>query len=76
MFKRETEPGVRKCKRSLAASHTRCKCSVETTRNLLKVKPGIKVMKIGGKSDRLGSHCNWSRVRMSFNIHEGETLYC
>ena len=26
---------------------------METTRNLVKVKPGIKVVKIGGKSDRL-----------------------
>ena len=40
-------------KRSLLASHTRCKCSMETTRNSVKVKPGIKVMKIGGMSDRL-----------------------
>ena len=31
---------------------------------------------IGGKSDRLGSYCNWSRVRMSFNIREMETSYC
>ena len=28
-----TEPGVRKGKRSLLASHTRCKCSMETTHN-------------------------------------------
>ena len=48
-----TEPGVRKGKRSLLASHTRCKCSIETTRNSMKVKPGIKVMHIGEKSDRL-----------------------
>ena len=27
-------------------------------------------------SDRLGSHCNWSRVRISFNICERETSYC
>ena len=46
------EPGVRKGKRSLLASNTRCKCSMETTRNSVKVKPGIKVMKMGGKSDR------------------------
>ena len=51
--KRGTEPGVRKGKRSLLASHTRCKCSMETTRNSVMVKPGIKVMKIGGKSVRL-----------------------
>ena len=30
---------------------------------------------IGGKSDRLGSHC-WSRIRMSFNIRERDTSYC
>ena len=29
---------------SLLACHTRCKCSIETTRNSEKVKPGIKVM--------------------------------
>ena len=40
-----TEPGVRKGKRSLLASHTRCKCSMETTHNSVKVKLGIKVMK-------------------------------
>ena len=56
--KRETEPGVRKGKRSLLASRTRCKCSMETTHNSVTVKLGIKVMKlIGGMSDRLGSHC-------------------
>ena len=41
-----TEPGVRKGKRSLLASHTRCKCSMETTHNSVKVKLGIKVMKL------------------------------
>ena len=46
MPKRRTEPGVRKGKRSLLASHTRCKCSLETTHNLAKVKPGIKVNKV------------------------------
>ena len=50
--KRGAEPGVRKGKLSPLASHTRCKCSMETTSNSLKVKPGIKVMKIGGKSNR------------------------
>ena len=35
-------------KRSLLASHTRCKCSMETTHNLVKVKLGIKVMKLVG----------------------------
>ena len=40
------EPGVRKGRRSLLASHTRCKCSMETTHNSVKVKLGIKVMKL------------------------------
>ena len=44
--KRGTEPGVRKGKRSLLASHTRCKCFMETTYNSVKVKLGIKVMKL------------------------------
>ena len=43
---RGTEPGVKKRKRSLLAYHTRCKCSVETTHDSLKVKVGIKVMKL------------------------------
>ena len=50
--KRGTEPGVWKGKRYLLASHTRSKCSMETTRNSVKIKPGIKVMKIGGKYGR------------------------
>ena len=41
-----TEPGVRMGKRSLLASHTRCKCFMETTHNSVKVKLGIKVMKL------------------------------
>ena len=41
-----TEPGVRKGKRSLLASHTRCKCSMETTHNSVKVKLGINVMEL------------------------------
>ena len=39
------KPGVRKGKLSLLASHTRCKCSMDTTHNSVKVKLGIKVMK-------------------------------
>ena len=35
------EPGVRKGKCSLLAFHTRCKCSMKTTRNSVKVKLGI-----------------------------------
>ena len=44
--KRGKEPGVRKGKRSLLASYNRCKCSMETTHNSVKVKLGIKVMKM------------------------------
>ena len=47
------KPGMRKGRHSMLASYTRCKCSVETARNSVKVKPGIKEMKISGKSDRL-----------------------
>ena len=43
--KRGTEQGVQKGKRSLMACHTRCKCSMETTNNSVKVKLGMKVMK-------------------------------
>ena len=41
-----TEPGVRKGKRSQLECHARCKCSMETTRNSVKVKVGILVMKL------------------------------
>ena len=44
--KRGTEPGVRKGKCPLLASHTRCNCSMETTHNSVKVKFGIEVMKL------------------------------
>ena len=36
--KRGTEPGVQKGKRSLLASHTCCKCSMETTHNSVKAE--------------------------------------
>ena len=58
-----TEPGVRKGKRPMLACHTRCKCSMETAHNSVKVKLGIKVIKLVESPDRMGSHC-WSRVRM------------
>ena len=35
-----------KGKRSMLACHTRCKCSMETTRNSVKVKIGIRFMKL------------------------------
>ena len=38
------EPGVCKGKHSMLACHTHCKCSIETTRNSVKVKLGIKVI--------------------------------
>ena len=41
-----TEPGVREGKRSLLACHIRLKFSMETTHNSVKVKVGIKVMKL------------------------------
>ena len=44
--KKGTEPGVRKVKSSLLASHTRCECSLETTRISVKVKLVIKVMQL------------------------------
>ena len=44
--KRGTEPGVRKGKRSLLTSRTRSKCSMEIIRNSVKIKLGIKVMKL------------------------------
>ena len=46
VHKRGTEPGVRKGKRSLFACHIRCKCSIETTHNSVKVKLGINFMKL------------------------------
>ena len=43
--KKGTEPDFRKGKRSLLACHACFKLSMETTRNSVKVKFGIKVMK-------------------------------
>ena len=74
--KRGTEPGVRKGKRSLLASHTRCKCSMETTHNSVKIKLGIKVMKwwkvlIGWEvTVGQGSECHLTFVRGSLHIAE------
>ena len=61
------EPGVWKGKRSVLVCHTRCKCSMETTHNSVKVKLVIKVIKIGGKSDRSRSHC-WSRSECPYPV--------
>ena len=54
-----TVPVVRKNMFSLMACHNRYKCSMETTHNSVKVKLGIKVMKL---VESLIGHC-WSRVR-------------
>ena len=71
LAKSGTEPGVRKGKRSLLACHTRCKCSMETTRNSVKVKVGNQGHEIDGKSDWLGSHC-WSRVVCHLTLVRGK----
>ena len=69
-----TEPGVRRGKRSLLASHTRCKCSMETTHNSVKVKLGIKVMKLVesliGREVTVGqgSECHLTFVRELLHI--------
>ena len=74
--KRGTEPGVRKGKRSLLAYHTRCKCSMETTHNLVKVKLGIKAMKLlesligWGITVGQGSECHLTFVRGRLYIAE------
>ena len=73
---RGTEPGVRKSKRSLLVFHTRCKCSMETTHNLVEVKFGIKVMKlveslIGWEvTVGQGSECHLTFVRGILHIAE------
>ena len=44
---KETEPGIGKGKLYLLACHTHCKCSImETTCYSVKVKLGIKVIKL------------------------------
>ena len=77
VLKRGTEPGVRKGQRSLLACHTRCKCSIETTRNSVKVKLGIKVMKfmdslIGWEVTVTGqgSECHLTFVKGRLHIAE------
>ena len=71
-----TEPGVRKGKRSLLACHTRCKCSMETTRNSVKVKVGIKVIKLVESligwvvTVGQGSECQLTFVRGKLHIAE------
>ena len=67
---------MRKGKRTLLACHTRCKCSMEITRNSVKVKVGIKVMKlveslIGWEVTVCqGSECHLTFVRGKLHIAE------
>ena len=59
-----TEPGVRKGRRSVMACRIRCKCSMITAHNSVKVKLGIKVIEL------VKSHIDWEVTvtgRMSFN---------
>ena len=69
-----TEPGVRKGKRSLLASHIRCICSMGTTHNSVTVKLGIKVMKLMesliGREVTVGqgSECHLTFVRGLLHI--------
>ena len=71
-----TEPGVRMCKPSLLACHTRCKWSMETTHNSVKVKLGIKVLKlveslIGWQvTVGLGSECHLTFVKGRLHVAE------
>ena len=71
-----TKQGVWNGKRYLLAWHTRCKCPMETTRNSVKVKLSITVMKFLESLIDFGSPYILSRVRMPFNIRERETSYC
>ena len=72
--KRGTEPGVRTGKRSLLVSHTHCKRSIETTHNSVKVKLGIRGMKlveslIGWEITVVqGSECHLTFVRGLLHI--------
>ena len=69
-------PGVWKGKRSMLACHIRYKCSMETTHNSVKVKVGIKVMKlmeslIGWEvTVGQGSECHLIFVRGKIHIAE------
>ena len=71
-----TEPGVRKGKHFLLARHTRCKCSMETTHNSVKVKLGIKVVKLAESLTGCevtvgqGSECHLTFVRGRLHIVE------
>ena len=58
-LKKGTEPGDRKGKRSMLACHNRCKYSEETTRDLVKVKLAIKVMKLAERLIGWEVTVNW-----------------
>ena len=64
-------------KRSLLACHTHCKCSIETTHNSVKVKVGIKFMKLLASlmiswevTVGQGSVCHLTFVRGKLHIAE------
>ena len=72
---------VRKGKPSLLTYHARCKCSMETNRNSVKVNFGIKVMTlmeclIGWEVTvtNQGSECHLTFVRGILNIVESDPL--
>ena len=78
--KRGTEPGAMKGKRSMLACHTRCKCSMETTRNSVKVKLGIRVMKlveslIGWEVTLTGQGSEWHLTFVRGRLHIVEYPY-
>ena len=75
--KKGTKPGGWKGKHSLLSCHARCKCSIQTTRNSVKVKPGNKVIKlveslIGWEVTVTGqgSECHLTFVRGGLHIAE------
>ena len=69
-----TEPRAGKSKQSLLAFHTSFKLPMETTCNSENLRLGIKVTKLVKiKSDRFGSHFNWSIFSNLVNIRVGET---
>ena len=63
-----TEPGVRKGKRSLLASHTRCKCSMETTHNSVKVMKLVESLIGREVTVGQGSECHLTFVRGLLHI--------
>ena len=74
--KRGTEQGIRKGKRSLLACQTRCKCSMETTHYSVKVKLGIKIMKLvqslTGWGVTVGQGSEWHLTFVRGRLHSAE----